>query len=171
MNRRLFRMKIDRKLLLVSLVIESCQFMQNRRRLQISPRITQTLEILSCLLVNLQLIAGVQELHGSTFDATVPFEGRKWSSFSTPKLDARSTISQRRPNQSTLHRNPYRTLLQLVDMVGTPISMSLRLMTTLATSYSGQSREPLFRSNCHCKTLTLSGNRTLDHYYMMLRSP
>ena len=149
--------------------------MQNKRWLQISPRFTQKLEILSCLLVNLQLIAGVQELHGSTFDATVmqtdPFEGRKWSSFSIPKLDARATISQRRPNQSTLHRNPYRTLLQLVDMVGTPISMSLRLMTTLATSYSGQSREPLFRSNCHCKTLTLSGNRTLDHYYMMLRSP
>jgi hypothetical protein len=105
-------MKIDKKLLLVNLVVESCRFMQNRHRLQISsPRLTQKLAIPSCLLVK-------------------------------------------------LHRNPYRTLLQLVDMARTPISMSSRLTTTLATNYSGQSKEP-FRSNCHCKTLTQSGNRIL----------
>jgi hypothetical protein len=40
----------------VNLVVEYCRFMQNRRRLRISPQLTQKLEILSCLLVNLRRI-------------------------------------------------------------------------------------------------------------------
>jgi hypothetical protein len=124
------------------------------------------------------MIAGVQELHGSTFDATVmqtdPSEGRNQLRSEKVSAYRNSTLDQRYLSEDPTNR--HQTAQESLQdpsatggHVGTPISMSSRLTTILATNYSGQSREQ-FRSNCHCKTLAQSGNLTLDHYYM-LRSP
>jgi hypothetical protein len=121
------------------------------------------------------MIAGVQELHGSPFDATVmqtdPSEERNQLS---DRVSAyrNSTLDQRYLSEdpTNRHQTAQESLQDPSATGGHGGDIDINEFE-LDDNFGDklQWAEP-FRSNCHCKTLTRSGNRTRDHHYM-LRSP
>jgi hypothetical protein len=124
------------------------------------------------------MIAGVQELHSSTFDATAmqtdPFEGRnqlrseKFSAYRKSTLDqgylSENPTNQHQTAQESL-QDPSATCRH-----GGDIDINEFEVDDNFRDKPQWAEQRAVSSNCHCKTLTQSGNRTLDQYYM-LRSP
>jgi hypothetical protein len=97
-NRCLFRMKIDKKLLLVNLVIECAEQTSIANLTSTHSKVGDTILSPGQSSADL-MIAGVQELHGSTFDATVmqtdPSKGRNQLRSDRVSAYRNSTLDQR----------------------------------------------------------------------------